>query len=135
MRPAVNAGGVNTAVIGAGNPGLAVGTGTTGQNVRSNVPSRPNPGTEVGLDIAVPKPNRPGTGGGSGQNYRDWAADLTGAGEPFQNQPSRTPAHRPADNGGKMPNFSIAGCYKELRNILYRLYICDYSFIENKWSR
>ncbi|XP_032684675.1 poly(U)-specific endoribonuclease homolog isoform X2 [Odontomachus brunneus] len=85
--PAANTG---AAVIGATNPGLAIGAGTTGL-VRNNArPSRPNPGTEVGQDMAVSKPNRPGVGGND-QNYRDWVVDLTGAGELSRNQPSRIP--------------------------------------------
>lgn len=79
-------------MIGAGDPGLAIGVTSTGQNIRNNARlSKPNPGTEVGLDIAGPKPARPGTGGNTGQGYREWAADLTGAGEPGR-QPPKLPA-------------------------------------------
>ncbi|RLU15786.1 hypothetical protein DMN91_011542 [Ooceraea biroi] len=93
---------VNTraAVAGAANPGLAIGASTTGENVRNSArPSRPNPGTEVGQDISLPRPSRPGVGGGSGQGYRDWAAGLTGAGEPSRNQPSRISTQEPPING------------------------------------
>ncbi|XP_014469480.1 PREDICTED: poly(U)-specific endoribonuclease homolog isoform X2 [Dinoponera quadriceps] len=97
--PAVNTGG---AIIGAANPGLAIGAGTTGQNVPNNVrPGRPNPGTEVGQHVALPKLNRPAADGG--QNYRNWAADLTGAGEPPRNQPSRIPIQGPQGPQGPQP--------------------------------
>lgn len=94
---------VGPAVIGAGDPGLAIGVASTGQNIRNNArPSRPNPGTEVGLDISAPKPGKPGVGGNTGQGYRDWAADLTGAGEPGR-QPPKLPSQGPEfDRGGKL---------------------------------
>lgn len=47
----------------------------------------------------MPKPNRPGVGGNNGQGYRDWAADLTGAGEGRQPAP-RLPTQGPALTGG-----------------------------------
>ncbi|KAG7199329.1 hypothetical protein KM043_018177 [Ampulex compressa] len=87
-------------IIGAANPGLAIGVGSTGQNIRNNAqPHKPNPGTEVGLDISQPRPGRPGTGGQSGQGYRDWAADLTGAGESGRQSP-KLPAENPALSAG-----------------------------------
>ncbi|XP_024882927.1 poly(U)-specific endoribonuclease homolog [Temnothorax curvispinosus] len=90
--PTVPAANPGTVVTGTANSGPAIGVDSTRPNVRNNArPNRPNPGTEVGLDIAVPRPNKPGVGGGNGQSYRDWAVDFTGAGEPGQNQPSRTP--------------------------------------------
>lgn len=89
---------INTGV-GIANPGSTIGVDGARQNVRNNArPSRPNPGTEVGLDIAIPKSNKPEIGGNS-QNYRDWAVDLTGAGELVRNQPSRTTAQGLATNG------------------------------------
>lgn len=96
--PATNTG---TIVTGANS---GIGVDGARQNARNNVrPNRPNPGTEVGLDIPVSRPNRPGIGG-NGQNYRDWAVDLTGAGEPVnRNQPSRTPAQGLATNGDSQP--------------------------------
>lgn len=71
---------VNTkqALAGAADPGLVIGAGNTGGNIRDNArPQRPNPGTEVGFDFPNPKPTtKPGSNG-----YRDFAIDLTGAGE------------------------------------------------------
>ncbi|XP_034952354.1 poly(U)-specific endoribonuclease homolog [Chelonus insularis] len=49
-------------------------------------PRQPNPGTEVGLDISGPKPNPAGINTHPGQGYREWAVDLTGAGEQNSNQ-------------------------------------------------
>ncbi|KAL0103442.1 hypothetical protein PUN28_017600 [Cardiocondyla obscurior] len=96
--PTTNTG---TVVTGTANSG-SIGVDGARQNVRNSArPGRPNPGTEVGLDIAVPKPNRPGVGGGNGQNYRDWAAELAGVGEPTRNQPSRPPAQGLPTNGGQ----------------------------------
>lgn len=96
-EPTVNTG---TIVTGAVNPGPAISMGNTRQNVRNNAQSnRLNPGTEIGMDIAVSRPNRPGIGGGrNGQSYRDWALDFTGAGTPIRNEPSRTPAQGLATN-------------------------------------
>jgi len=72
----------------------------TVENIQNNARfSRPNPGTEVGLDINIPKSNRPRFNGGSSQNYRNWAVDLTGAGEPSRNQPSEISIQRPSING------------------------------------
>lgn len=89
-----------TIVTGTANSRPAIGVDGARQNARNN--ARPNPGTEVGLDIPVSKPNRPGIGG-NGQNYRDWAVDFTGAGEPGnRNQPSRTPQGL-VTNGGSQP--------------------------------
>ncbi|XP_012220789.1 endoribonuclease CG2145 [Linepithema humile] len=86
--PAVDTG---TAVIGAANPG-------NGQNnVRLN---RPNPGTEVGLDIAVPRPNTPRIGDRNDQSYRNWAIEFSGAGEPSKNQSPKLPAQGQAINNG-----------------------------------
>ncbi|XP_015517306.2 endoribonuclease CG2145 [Neodiprion lecontei] len=96
-----------TAVLGAADPGLAIGVGSTGTNIRNNArPNRPNPGTEVGLDIPAPKPNKPGIGGQGGQGYRDWAVGLTGAGEPGQpgsKLPNQGPAQQPTPNSGSRP--------------------------------
>lgn len=122
-RSTINTG---AAVIGAANPGLAVGASTTRENIRNNArPNRPNPGTEVGLDIIVPRPNRPGIGG-NGQNYRDWAVDLTGAGEPSRNQSPRLPAQGPSINsdGQVQPNLSSTSClwiisYFPQLNVIY----------------
>ncbi|XP_031847829.2 uncharacterized protein LOC116433652 [Nomia melanderi] len=91
---------LGSAVIGAGDPGLAIGVSSTGQNIRNNArSSKPNPGTEVGLDIGGAKPPKPGTGGNTGQGYREWAADLTGAGEPGR-QPPKLPGQGPALSPG-----------------------------------
>lgn len=81
------------------------------QNVRNNNArrNRPNPGTEVGLDIPVPKSNKPGISGG--QNYRDWAVDFTGAGESVRTQPSRTPAQGLATSDGQTRPNSPIGHY------------------------
>ncbi|XP_046737018.1 endoribonuclease CG2145-like [Diprion similis] len=95
------------AVLGAADPGLAIGVGSTGTNIRNNArPSKPNPGTEVGLDIPVSKPNKPGIGGQGGQGYRDWAVGLTGAGEPGKpgsQLPNQGSAQQPAPNSGSRP--------------------------------
>ncbi|XP_015608347.1 poly(U)-specific endoribonuclease homolog [Cephus cinctus] len=93
----------NKAVAGAADPGLAIGVGSTGSNIRNNAqPQRPNPGTDVGLDIPGPRPNRPGLGNDNGQGYRNWAADLTGAGE--RNPPPKLPSQGPAlTPGGQHP--------------------------------
>ncbi|KAL7294733.1 hypothetical protein TKK_0012025 [Trichogramma kaykai] len=90
-RPNVKAG-----VAGAADPGLAVGVGSSGDNIR-NQPRKPNPGTDVGLDIGLPKAQKPGVGPAGGQGYRDWAADLTGAGNngPAPKLPSKGPALAP----------------------------------------
>lgn len=95
---------VGSAVIGAGDPGLAIGVNSNGQNIRTNArPGKPNPGTEVGQDIGGARPARPGTGGNSGQGYREWAADLAGVGEPGK-QPPKTPNQGPAlASGGSGP--------------------------------
>jgi len=94
--------------------------GTRRNNAR---PNRPNPGTEVGLDIPVSRPNRPGIGG-NGQNYRDWAVGLTGAGEPVnRNQPSRTPAQGLANGDGQPRPNSPTGhhfCIYTLNNVFLR---------------
>jgi len=82
------------------NPGLAIGMSAIGENTQNNVhPNRPNPGTEVGQDISIPKANRPGFNGGNSQNYRNWAVDLTGAGKPSRNQPSGISIQEPSING------------------------------------
>ncbi|XP_078039370.1 uncharacterized protein LOC144471323 [Augochlora pura] len=110
-KPSTGPNNVGSAVIGAGDPGLAIGVNSNGQNIRNNArPSRPNPGTEVGLDITGTKPARPGTGGNTGQGYRDWAADLTGAGEPGR-QPPKTPNQGPAlsPGGAASPGVLPAG--------------------------
>jgi len=76
---------VNTgaAIVDVANSGLAIGMSATGENVRNNArPNRFNPGTEVGQDINIPKPNKSGFNSGYGQNYRNWAVGLIGAGEP-----------------------------------------------------
>ncbi|XP_001607440.2 poly(U)-specific endoribonuclease homolog [Nasonia vitripennis] len=98
----------NRGIAAAADPALAIGVGNIGGNIREdarNQPRKPNPGTDVGLDISYPKPARPGVGGGSGQGYRDWAADLTGAGEPGRQSP-KLPAQGPALSGfgGQQPN-------------------------------
>ncbi|XP_076247621.1 uncharacterized protein LOC143187348 [Calliopsis andreniformis] len=99
-KPAGSLNNVGPAVIGAGDPGLAIGVTSTGENIRNNArPSKPNPGTEVGLDISLPKPGKPGLGGNTGQGYREWAADLTGAGEPGR-QPPKPPSQGPVLTGG-----------------------------------
>ncbi|XP_011871952.1 PREDICTED: poly(U)-specific endoribonuclease homolog [Vollenhovia emeryi] len=99
-------GGPTVPAINPANSGPTIGQNGAQQNVGNNArpsarPNRPNPGTEVGLDIVAPKPNRPGIGGGNGQTYRDWAVDFAGAGEPARNQPSRTPGQGLATNGGQ----------------------------------
>ncbi|KAJ8674398.1 hypothetical protein QAD02_005660 [Eretmocerus hayati] len=84
-------------IAAAADPALAIGVGSNGQNIR-DLPRKPNPGTEVGLDISQPKPVKPGVGPGNGQGYRDWAADLTGAGEgtrPRPKLPDQAPALAP----------------------------------------
>ncbi|XP_011146267.3 poly(U)-specific endoribonuclease homolog isoform X2 [Harpegnathos saltator] len=58
--------------IGAANPGLAINVGIT----RASLPT--SLGTKIGLDIAGQRLNRPEIDGG--QNYRNWAADLTAEG-------------------------------------------------------
>lgn len=91
---------IGSAVLGAADPGLAVGVTSTGGKIKeTGRPSKPNPGTEVGLDFPASKPGRPGTGGNSGQGYREWAVDLTGAGEPGRQSP-KLPGEGPALNGG-----------------------------------
>ncbi|XP_043480501.1 poly(U)-specific endoribonuclease homolog isoform X2 [Leptopilina heterotoma] len=85
---------VNAALAGVANPGLSIGAGNTAENIRDNArPQRPNPGTEVGLDIPRQKPGNSG--------YRDWAIDLTGAGE--GRTPPRVPGQGPATLGGQLP--------------------------------
>lgn len=57
-----------------------MGVGTTGTDVKNNArPQRPNPGTEVGQDRPNTRPSQPAS---DGKGYRDWALDLTGAGDP-----------------------------------------------------
>ncbi|XP_011871924.1 PREDICTED: leucine-rich repeat extensin-like protein 5 [Vollenhovia emeryi] len=101
-------GGPTVPAINPANSGPTIGQNGAQQNVRNNArPNRPNPGTEVGLDIVAPRPNSPGIGGGNGQTYRDWAVDFAGAGEPARNQPSRTPGQGLAINGDQTrPNSS-----------------------------
>lgn len=83
----------NKALAGAADPGLAIGVGTSGGNIRDNArPQRPNPGTEVGLDLPKPKPSN---------GYRDWAIDLTGASE--GRQPPKVPSQGPAVSPGQQP--------------------------------
>ena len=92
-------GNVGSAVIGASDPGLAIGVSSTGGKIKENArPSRPNPGTEVGLDFPGSKPANPAIGGNTGQGYKDWAADLTGAGEPGR-KPPKVPSVGPALSG------------------------------------
>ncbi|XP_012167789.2 endoribonuclease CG2145 isoform X2 [Bombus terrestris] len=100
---------VGSAVLGAGDPGLAIGVTSTGGKIKENArPNRPNPGTEVGLDFPAPKPGNPGIGGNTGKGYRDWAVDLTGAGEPGRQSP-KLPSEGPAlSSGGSKPN-SVPG--------------------------
>ncbi|XP_050573116.1 endoribonuclease CG2145-like isoform X2 [Bombus affinis] len=100
---------VGSAVLGAGDPGLAIGVTSTGGKIKENArPNRPNPGTEVGLDFPAPKPGNPGVGGNTGKGYRDWAVDLTGAGEPGRQSP-KLPSEGPAlSSGGSKPN-SVPG--------------------------
>ncbi|XP_063974333.1 endoribonuclease CG2145-like isoform X2 [Diachasmimorpha longicaudata] len=100
-------GSVTNALAGAANPGLAIGVGNSGQNIRDNArPQRPNPGTEVGQDFPGSKPANPATGGGTGQGYRDWAADLTGAGDPSKPAP-KLPSTGPAlSSGGPTPGLT-----------------------------
>lgn len=61
--------------------------GTQQQPINSNrgKQQRPNPGTDVGQDFPQTKPARPGAVGSNGQPYRNWAIDITGAGEPARN--------------------------------------------------
>ncbi|XP_054014446.1 endoribonuclease CG2145-like isoform X2 [Hylaeus anthracinus] len=100
---------VGSIVLGAGDPALAVGVSSTGQNIRNNArPNKPNPGTEVGLDLPLPKPGSPGLGGKSGQGYRDWAVDLTGAGESGRQSP-KLPAQGPALSGAGSKPTSVPG--------------------------
>ncbi|XP_015114087.1 poly(U)-specific endoribonuclease homolog [Diachasma alloeum] len=103
-------GSVNKALIGATNPGLAIGVGNSGQNVRDNArPQRLNPGTEVGQDFPGSRPANPVIGGGTGQGYRDWAVDLTGAGDPSRQAP-RLPSTGPAlSPGGSTPGLTKPG--------------------------
>ena len=70
-------------VAAAADPALAIGVGNTAGKIREDArgPHKPNPGTEVGLDVGLPKPQKPGVGPG-GSGYRDWAAEFTGAGDP-----------------------------------------------------
>ena len=105
--------GVRGAIAGAANPGLAIGVGDTGTNIRNNArPSKPNPGTDVGLDIGGPRPVKPATGPAPGQSYGAWAADLTGAGE--GRQPPKVPSQGPASNPSgtrptSLPNSPTSG--------------------------
>ncbi|CAK9802748.1 Endoribonuclease CG2145 [Anthophora quadrimaculata] len=100
---------VGSAILGAGDPGLAVGVTSTGGKIKENArPSKPNPGTEVGLDFPVGKPAKPGIGGNTGQGYRDWAVDLTGAGEPGR-QPPKLPSQGPVLNNGDTKPLSPPG--------------------------
>lgn len=86
---------VNAALAGVANPGLSIGAGNTAGNIRDNArPQRPNPGTEVGQDIPRQKPGNSG--------YRDWAIDLTGAGE-GRPPPPRVPGPGPGNLGGQLP--------------------------------
>ncbi|XP_011306209.1 poly(U)-specific endoribonuclease homolog [Fopius arisanus] len=97
-------GSVANVVAGAADPSLGVGVGNSGQNLRNNAhPQRPNPGTEVGQDFPGSRPPNPAIGGGSGQGYRDWAVDLTGAGDPSR-QPPRLPSSGPALSPRPSPN-------------------------------
>ena len=83
----------NKALAGVADPGLAIGVGNSGGNIRDNAkPRRPNPGTEVGLDLPKPKPSN---------GYRDWAIDLTGAGE--GRTPPKVPSQGPAVSPGQQP--------------------------------
>ncbi|CAL7943123.1 unnamed protein product [Xylocopa violacea] len=107
-KPPGSTNSVGPAVIGLSDPGLAIGVGSTGGKIKENArPNRPNPGTEVGLDIPISKPGKPGVGGNTGQGYRDWAVDLTGAGEPGRQSP-KLPAEGPAFGGGSRPG-SVPG--------------------------
>ncbi|XP_043274433.1 poly(U)-specific endoribonuclease homolog [Venturia canescens] len=98
--------GTRGAIAGAANPGLAIGVANSGANIRNNAqPQRPNPGTEVGRDIPGSRPANPATGGAtSGQGYRDFAIDLTGAGDGTRQGP-KVPSQGPAlaGNGGQQP--------------------------------
>lgn len=56
----------------------------------------------MGLDFPGSKPGNPAVGGNTGQGYRDWATDLTGAGEPGR-KPPKIPSEGPALSGeGKL---------------------------------
>ncbi|XP_066599459.1 endoribonuclease CG2145-like [Prorops nasuta] len=69
---------------------------------RQSLPRKPSPGTEVGLDL-------PGNNRSGNQGYRDWAIDLTGAGENKPKQPS--PAPDPQGNRnqfGGVPTSTVA---------------------------
>ena len=97
----------NRGIAAAADPALAIGVGNVGGNIKENArtqPRKPAPGTEVGLDIGLPKPKNPGLGGGSGQGYRDWAADLTGAGDSGRLSP-KLPDKGPALSAGGQGSF------------------------------
>ena len=86
----------NKALAGAADPGLVIGVGNTGGNIKDNARlNKPSPGTEVALDL----PSKPKAGN---TGYRDWAIDLTGAGE--GKQPPKVPSQGPAASlGGQQP--------------------------------
>lgn len=113
---------VNTRTTsGATNSELAIDMDSTRQNVRNDArPNRLNLGTEVGLDIASSRLHRPGISGGNNQSYRDWAMELTGAGESVRNQPSRIPVQGLATNGDgqTQPNLP-AGHYFILAKLFF----------------
>lgn len=89
-------GSATKAIAGAADPGLAIGVGNTGTIIKNNPqPKKPNPGTEIGFDYPNSKQARPGVGGNNGQGYRDFALDLTGAGEPGKVAP-KLPSQPPA---------------------------------------
>lgn len=87
------------ALTGLADPGLAIGVGSTAQNIKQNPrPSQPNAATDVGFDN--PSRNKPAADP-NGEKYRGWAAELTGAGEPSQPGPGpKLPAQGPALSPG-----------------------------------
>ncbi|XP_058809660.1 endoribonuclease CG2145-like [Phymastichus coffea] len=103
-------------IAAAADASLAIGVGSNGQQLRNGA-RPPAPGTEVGWDISPPKPMPPGSPTGSHTNYRDWAADIAGAGEPGRQSPklpaqgpalspggTQLPGNRPTPVPGQMPS-------------------------------
>lgn len=107
-------------IRGSTMPAVNTGTANLGKEQNNARLNRPNPGTEVGLDIAVPRPNTR-IDNRNDQSYRNWAIEFSGAGELSKNQSPRPPAQgqainnsgptQPSTQPGSQPRF----CKRELR--------------------